>query len=78
MDRLISDPLITDTGNMGILAVLKLSDTPDLSNGQTLGRVYTGRVTATAQGAVTVYAHNQLAGSGTSRLGPATGGNPLP
>lgn len=78
MDGLISDPLITDTGNMGILAVLKLSDTPDISNGQTLGRVYTGRVTATVQGAVTVYAHNQLAGSGMSRLGPATGGNPLP
>lgn len=71
MGGLVSDPLKIDTGNMGILAVLKLSDTPDISNGQSLGRIYTGRVTATAQGAVTVHSHNQLAGSAVaSRLGP--------
>jgi hypothetical protein len=78
MEGNVSDPLFNDTGNMGILVILKLSESPDLSNGQTLGRIYTGRVTATTQGSVTVYAHSQLSGSGMSRLGPAIGGNPIP
>jgi len=80
MDGLISDPLFVDTGNMEITAVLKLSSNPDLDNqGQTLGRIYTGRVTQTGtQGMIIVHSHNQLAGLGMSRLGPVTGGNPIP
>lgn len=44
--------------SIGIEAVIKLGTTSDLSGNQTLGRVYTAGVSATTNGHLTVYAHN--------------------
>ncbi|MFA5323910.1 MAG: hypothetical protein WC373_14660 [Smithella sp.] len=46
---------------IGIEAAIKLGTTSDLSGNQYLGRVYTSGVSATTNGHLTVYAHNNSA-----------------
>jgi hypothetical protein len=43
---------------ISVEAVIKLSPSPDLAGGQSLGRVYTGGISSTTNGHLTVYAHN--------------------
>ena len=43
---------------IGFGMVLKLSDSPDLSGTQSLGRIYTQGIKASTNGHLTVYAHN--------------------
>lgn len=48
----------TVDARIGFGMVLKLSDSPDLSGNQSLGRIYTQGIKATTNGHLTVYAHN--------------------
>jgi hypothetical protein len=48
----------TIDSRIGVEAVLKLSNSPDLSGNQSLGRVYTEGIKSTTNGHLSVYAHN--------------------
>lgn len=43
---------------IAVEAVIKLGTSPDLAGGQSLGRTYTGGISSTTNGHLTVYAHN--------------------
>ncbi|MCX5850230.1 MAG: hypothetical protein NTW65_12385, partial [Deltaproteobacteria bacterium] len=47
-----------DTGSVSIDAAIKLGTTPDLAGNQYLGHTHTSGVSATTNGSLSVYAHN--------------------